>query len=325
MMLRTTCALLFGIFLTFQGGSKAQECGTAPLNPRIVGGEDAPPGSWPWQVSLHVNGSHICGGTVISEEWVLTAAHCIASTDLDVWLLYFGKQNQSTTAPNEINRTLAQIIVHPNYTEQNFQNDIALMRLSSAVTYNDFIRPICMASNSSQFNNGTECWGTGWGRLGADEPNVAFERLQEVEIPIIGNKQCSCVYDLVDNVNVTSNMICAGEEGKGICQGDSGGPVQCKQGSVWIQAGLASFGVPCATGIFPEVFTRLSFYQDWITAQVAGATISFVTYTSTGVDEDASFVCPENFGVDVDDTDSSAAAPLSYLSLLLCLLCIQAL
>ncbi|XP_061667150.1 prostasin-like isoform X1 [Syngnathoides biaculeatus] len=256
---RTTWALLLGVILTIRGDSQAQECGTAPLNSRIVGGDDAPAGAWPWQVSMHWRGAHICGGNVISREWVLTAAHCIPS---------------------------------------------------------DYIRPVCMASNSSAFNNGTRCWGTGWGRLSADEPNEAFERLQEVEIPIIGNRQCACSYTLVENVNVTSNMICAGEENRGICQGDSGGPVQCRQGSTWILAGVASFGVPCALRFFPEVFVRVSFYQNWITAQAAGADISFVTFTSTGPDQDDNFVCP------LTDTSS---APLSSLSILLFLLCIQAL
>ncbi|XP_061613070.1 prostasin [Phyllopteryx taeniolatus] len=318
MMLRTTWALLLGALLTIQGGTKAQECGMAPLNTRIVGGDDAPAGAWPWQVSMHFRGAHICGGNVISEGWVLTAAHCILSTEFSPWLMYFGKQNQSTTSPNEVTRTVAQIIVHPQYNSVTFQNDVALMRLSSPITYSDYIRPICMASNSSHFNNATRCWGTGWGRLGADEPNQAFERLQEVEIPTIGNRQCGCSYSLVENITITSNMICAGEENKGICQGDSGGPLQCKQGSAWILSGLASFGVPCATRFFPEVFTRVSFYQDWITAQAQGANISFVTYTSTGPDQDDNFVCRLT-------EPSSATATLSSLSILLFLLCIQVL
>ncbi|XP_061667151.1 serine protease 33-like isoform X2 [Syngnathoides biaculeatus] len=313
---RTTWALLLGVILTIRGDSQAQECGTAPLNSRIVGGDDAPAGAWPWQVSMHWRGAHICGGNVISREWVLTAAHCIPSLDPSPWLLYFGKQNQSTTSPNEVNRTVARIIIHPDYDNETLQNDVTLMRLSSPLVFSDYIRPVCMASNSSAFNNGTRCWGTGWGRLSADEPNEAFERLQEVEIPIIGNRQCACSYTLVENVNVTSNMICAGEENRGICQGDSGGPVQCRQGSTWILAGVASFGVPCALRFFPEVFVRVSFYQNWITAQAAGADISFVTFTSTGPDQDDNFVCP------LTDTSS---APLSSLSILLFLLCIQAL
>ncbi|KAM9772854.1 chymotrypsin-like protease CTRL-1 [Syngnathus typhle] len=306
-MLQTTWALLLGILLTVLGASNAQECGIAPLNPRIVGGENASEGSWPWQVSLHFSGSHICGGSVISEEWVLTAAHCILSTVLDNWLLYFGKLNQSTTNVNEVNRTLSRIIVHPDYDNTTFQNDIALMRLSSPITYTNYIRPICMASNSSQFNNGTRCWGTGWGKLGANETTVA-ERLQEVEIPIIGNKQCSCVYSLVPNAVISDNTICAGEVGRGICQGDSGGPVQCKQGSAWIQAGLASFGIPCAIG-FPEAFTRLSFYEDWIRAQVGAANISFADFTSTGVDPDNNFVCPLSTETPTEDPPNAATLP----------------
>nr|XP_061807655.1 chymotrypsin-like protease CTRL-1 [Nerophis lumbriciformis] len=330
-MLRSTWALLLGILLTRKDGVKAQvTCGQAPLNPRIVGGDDAPEGSWPWQVSMHFNGFHRCGATVINEEWVLTAAHCIPNTNPDPWRLFFGKQNQSNTSPNEVNREVAQIIIHPDYNSTNFNNDIAVMRLSSPLSFTNYIRPICLASNASQFNNGTLCWASGWGRLGADQPNVAFDRLQEVEIPIIGNNQCRCNYFFVNNADINSNMLCAGQEGRGICQGDSGGPVQCKQGSMWIQAGLASFGIPCAREGFPEVFARVSFFQDWITAQVAGADVSFVTYTSSGGDQDDDFRCrltepPSSMTMPPAPPPSLSTTLLSSLSLLLLVLVIQAL
>lgn len=74
-------------------------------------------------------------------------------------------------------------------------------------------------------------------------------------------------------------------------QGDSGGPLQCKQGSMWIQAGITSFGIPCALSGFPEVYSRVSEFQTWITAQVGGANVSFVTYNSSGTNPDSSFVC----------------------------------
>ncbi|XP_054623794.1 chymotrypsin-like protease CTRL-1 [Dunckerocampus dactyliophorus] len=317
MMLRTTWPLFMGALIAMQGGSKAQECGVAPLNTRIVGGEDALAGWWPWQVSIHYTTFHVCGGTLISEDWVLSAAHCILNTSASPWTLYFGRQNQSGPNPNEVSRSVAQVIVHPDYENGTFQNDIALFKLSSPVTYTNYIRPVCMASNTSQFHNATMCWATGWGRLGSDQPNVAFERLQEVEIPVIGNKQCACSYSLVPH-DITSNMLCAGEEGRGICQGDSGGPLQCKQGSRWIQAGITSFGIPCANKGFPEVFARVSFYQDWITEQVSGANISFLSHTATGTDADSSFVCEFL-------EDSATKASLSCLSLLLLLLFIQAL
>ncbi|XP_044035806.1 chymotrypsin-like protease CTRL-1 [Siniperca chuatsi] len=284
--------LLMCTVLTGQG-LKAQDCGVAPLNKRIVGGENATAGSWPWQVSVHLNivGIHICGGTLISDQWVLTAAHCIVITSPHEWTLYLGRETQTGTNVHEVKCNVSQVIVHPNYNDTFLNNDIALMKLSSPVTFTDYIRPVCLASNSSQFHNSTPCWATGWGRLGKDEPLSAFDSLQEVQIPVIGKKQCSCSYSPSLVGNITDKMICAGQENKGACQGDSGGPLQCKQGSVWVQAGITSFGVPCALAGFPEVYARVSEFQIWIDDQVAGTNVSFVTFTSNGTDQDSSFVC----------------------------------
>ncbi|KAF3704467.1 Testisin [Channa argus] len=272
-------------------GSEAQDCGVAPLNTKIVGGVNATAGSWPWQVSVHYKDSHICGGTLISNQWVLTAAHCIITNSVNLWTLYFGRVTQNGPNPNEVNRTVSQVIVNPNYNNTLFNNDVALMKLSSPVDYTNYIRPICLAGNSSQFYNSTPCWATGWGRLGANQPNQGYTFLQEVQIPVVGHKQCSCDYVQVTGANITNNMICAGQQNKGTCQGDSGGPLQCKQGSVWIQAGITSFGVPCATAGFPEVYARVSQFQTWITNEMAGANVNFVTYASNGTDQDNSFVC----------------------------------
>ncbi|XP_026207648.1 testisin-like [Anabas testudineus] len=305
--MNSMAAVTAWIFLlcTVLTGSWAQDCGVAPLNTKIVGGVDASAGSWPWQVSVHYYGSHICGGTLISNQWVLTAAHCIITNSTSPWTLYFGRVTQSGPNVHEVNRTVSQVIVNPDYNNTFLNNDIALMKLSSPVNYTDYIKPICLASNSSQFQNSTLCWATGWGRLGNNQPLQAYNILQEVQIPVIGNNQCSRDYVSVASANITNNMICAGQQGKGTCQsrliqsskhllymltagkslcfvfpfqGDSGGPLQCKQGSVWIQAGITSFGVPCALAGFPEVYTRVSQYETWITNQVGGANVGFVTF-----------------------------------------------
>ncbi|KAM9837660.1 transmembrane protease serine 9-like isoform 2-T2 [Aulostomus maculatus] len=269
-------------------GSEAQECGKTPLSPRILGGDPSGPGWWPWQVSIHfLNYGHICGGTLISNQWVLTAAHCMITVSPDSFLLYFGKVNQTGPNPYEVNRTVSQIIVHPDYNDTTFVNDIALMELSSPVSFTDYIGPICLADHSSHVHTSTLCWSTGWGVTGVFEPGS--ETLQEVEIPVIGNQQCSCSYS--PNINITDSMICAGRESQGVCWGDSGGPLQCQQGSTWIQMGVTSFGLPCALPDFPGVYSRVSSFQDWITNQVSAGNVSFSTYTSSGTDQDDSFAC----------------------------------
>lgn len=156
----------------------------------------------------------------------------------------------------------------------------------------------------------------------ADLP--AFTPLQQVRIPVIGPNQCSCSYAGI--INITDQMICAGEANKGACQvklrkrlkvskvaplafsckivpllviffclfsvqGDSGGPLQCQQGGMWIQAGVTSFGVPCATPEFPEVYARVSEFQQWIADRVAGTSVSFVPFSSSGTDPDNNFNC----------------------------------
>lgn len=104
-------------------------------------------------------------------------------------------------------------------------------------------------------------------------------------------------------------------------QGDSGGPLQCKQGSVWIQAGITSFGIPCALSAFPEVYSRVSEYQTWVTDQVAGARVNFVTFNSSGTDQDSSFQCRSTDGNTTatipSSTASATATELLYVGTLL--------
>uniref|UniRef100_A0A3Q2DTD4 Peptidase S1 domain-containing protein n=1 Tax=Cyprinodon variegatus TaxID=28743 RepID=A0A3Q2DTD4_CYPVA len=257
-------------------------CGQPSLNTRIVGGQAAPPGSWPWQVSLHIY-DHFCGGSLISDQWVLTAAHCVQGRDTvpSLVTVYLGRQRQEESNPNEVVRKATQITIHPNFSYSTADNDIALIRLSGPVNFTSYISPVCLAASDSTFYSGVESWVTGWGNIG----DFARESVNVVLTLVL----------LIDQgyIRITDNMICAGfQEGiKGPCFGDSGGPLVSKQGDRWIQAGVVSFGVGCAEPKFPAVYARVSQYESWINSLISINQPGFITFTSEGTDSDLSISC----------------------------------
>uniref|UniRef100_A0A3Q2NW04 Zgc:100868 n=1 Tax=Fundulus heteroclitus TaxID=8078 RepID=A0A3Q2NW04_FUNHE len=262
-------------------------CGQPVLNSRIVGGEDAPPGSWPWQVSLHTSSVHFCGGSLINDQWVLSAAHCFQGRtgSPSALTVYLGRQSQEGSNLNEVDRTVAQIINHPDYNSGTFNNDIALLKLSKPVNFTSYISPVCLAASNSTFSSGVNTWITGWGTIGSGVPLPSPQNLMEVEVPVVGNSQCKSCYG---ESSITDNMICAGllEGGKDSCQGDSGGPMVSKQGDRWIQAGIVSFGRGCAEPNFPGVYTRVSQYESWINGVINTNQPGFISVTSSGIGGD---------------------------------------
>uniref|UniRef100_A0A3P9P3V5 Zgc:100868 n=1 Tax=Poecilia reticulata TaxID=8081 RepID=A0A3P9P3V5_POERE len=286
------CVAALLTLLTQESSSQLSDCGQPALNTRIVGGAVAPQGSWPWQVSLFGSSSHFCGGSLINNLWVLTAAHCVPEGNTAVIsAVYLGRQSQEGSNPNEQRRTAAQIIVHPGYSASTNDNDIALIKLSSAVTFTSYISPVCLAAADSSFYSGVDSWVTGWGNIGSGVPLPSPQNLMEVEIPVVGNRQCKC--SGYGPTTITNNMICAGllQGGKDSCQGDSGGPMVSKQAGRWIQSGIVSFGEGCAKPNYPGVYARVSQYESWIKAQITTNQPGFITYTSTGSNSDLSVSC----------------------------------
>nr|XP_055027050.1 chymotrypsin-like protease CTRL-1 isoform X2 [Misgurnus anguillicaudatus] len=260
------CLYVAGAILLNIAGSLCQSvCGLLPNKTRIVGGGDAKEGSWPWQVSLRKSqdGGHICGGTLISRNWVLTAAHCLDDVVIHVMEVQLGRYLWSNYGPNpnmqsvKVNKT----VTHPNYNRNTKENDIALLQLTPEVELNNYVHHVCLASANSNLTAGSRSWVTGWGFLNSETnqiPNV----LQEVQVQLFNESDCRNFCP--ENFTITDNMTCAGNlQGKDACQGDSGGPLVGKNNdSQWIQIGIVSFGEGCV-GSCP-VYTKVSKYQDWI-------------------------------------------------------------
>ncbi|XP_041818028.1 serine protease 27 [Chelmon rostratus] len=256
--------------------SYAQECGRPSiLENRIVGGMDATDGAWPWQVDVQTStGGHICGGSIIAENWVLSAAHCFPNpSDVSSYIIYAGRYQLNGFNSHQSTHRVSRVVIPYGYVEPHGGKDLALVQLSSPVTWSDYVRPVCLPASGTLFPGGMLCYVTGWGNIRDDVPLPGVGTLQEVQVPIISQSSCQEMYrtDPIDQVDILYDMICAGyqEGGKDSCQGDSGGPLVCQMvNGTWVQAGVVSFGLGCAHANQPGVYARLTSYSSFISNTV---------------------------------------------------------
>ncbi len=235
-------------------------------DPRIVGGQDAPDELFPHQVSLQTSGgSHYCGGSVIAEDWILTAAHCVdGSRASSVWV------ESGITDLSELGERVqvAEIIVHPDYDSWTMDNDMALLRLDGTVS----AAPVALldaVAEDDLAGPGAVATVSGWGTLFAG--GWSPDTLQYVDVPVVSEADCEAAYGASE---ITDGMICAGYldvGGADSCQGDSGGPLVVSDGTQWVQAGVVSWGYGCADPDYPGVYTRVSTYQDFVLDHVPDA------------------------------------------------------
>ncbi|XP_034624756.1 serine protease 27-like [Trachemys scripta elegans] len=213
----------------------------AEVSSRIIGGQDAQEGRWPWTVSVQVNSRHVCGGSLVSTQWVVSAAHCFdLSVPYSQYRLVLGAHQLLNPSPNQVLAEVQNIIPHPSYNSKSSVADIALVRLKEPVATTKFIRPISLPGASRQFPVENTCWVTGWGDVGA---NSTYWKTQR------GSWEAD----------------------------DSGNPLACQQGGTWYLAGvLSSFlsgitsDIICLEASYPAVFTRATAYDSWIQGHVNG-------------------------------------------------------
>ncbi|XP_025840134.2 putative serine protease 42 [Vulpes vulpes] len=240
--------------------------GCGQVTAKILGGEAAEEGKWPWQVSLRINQKHVCGGSLITQQWVLTAGHCILShfsytVKMGDRSIY--EENTSVVVP------IRNVIVHPQLSViGTIQKDLALLQLLYPVNFSMTIQPICIPQKTFQVEAGTTCWVTGWGRQEEYGSKLVARILQEVDQDIIHHKRCNEMIQKAMTTNksvVLEGMICGYKAaGKDSCQGDSGGPLVCKFQDTWVQVGIVSWGFGCGRRNVPGVYTNIASYAEWI-------------------------------------------------------------
>jgi secreted trypsin-like serine protease len=242
-------------------------------SPKIVGGQPAKDGAYPWQVSLIVAdikdpaSGHFCGGSILSSTWIVTAAHCLNGLSPSQFQVVAGTYSLKSGVKRS---TVKNVLIYKTYEAAlAHDQDIALIELKTALKLGDKIKAISVLALENEGNTLIESKPlivTGWGYT--KEGGTTVRDLREVAVPFVTNKVCGD--ELSYGTRISDNMICAGKAEGGVdsCQGDSGGPLVDTGAPLLV--GVVSWGDGCARPGAYGVYTRIAKFKGWIDACVAG-------------------------------------------------------
>jgi len=232
---------------------------------RIVGGQPADKGEWPWMAALlRDSDDQYCGGVLVTDQHILSAAHCVDNFKASDITIRLGEYDFEAPSNSRRDFDVERIYMHERYNRKTYENDIALLKLKKATTFNNDIWPICLPPPNVKLE-GKSAYVTGWGTTSYS--GQSSKVLLEVFLPIWKNSDCKRAY----TQTITDKQVCAGyrQGGKDSCQGDSGGPLMYQMSTGrWAVVGVVSWGIRCAEKDKPGVYSRVDSYSDWIKDKV---------------------------------------------------------
>ncbi|XP_047532122.1 transmembrane protease serine 9-like [Vanessa atalanta] len=238
-------------------------CGERNEASRIVGGVETAVNEFPWVARLTYFNKFYCGGMLINDRYVLTAAHCVKGLMWFMIKVTLGEHNRCNETHRPETRFVVNVVAH-NFTYLTFRDDIALLKLNEKVEISDTIKPVCLPRSDDNQYEGVKAIAVGWGSVGEQKNHSC--NLLDVELPVLSNKECRNTK--YESAMIADDMLCAGypKEGKrDTCQGDSGGPLSAERGDKRYELlGVVSWGIGCGRQGYPGVYTRVTKYLDWI-------------------------------------------------------------
>jgi len=235
----------------------------------IVGGVNAMPGEFPWQLSQERLGgawSHSCGSSLLGATRTLTAAHCVDGASATIIRVIAGLHDRSNPA-GAVYSNCASYTMHQNYNQglETFNNDIGIINLQTPITQGNNIAYARLPANNNDQFTGQSCVMSGWGRTSAS--NVLPQILQKASITVISTDECNTRMAPVAGARVGPGQICLYQPPVGSCNGDSGGPLNCQDAQGTVVAGVTSWGIQgggACLQTYPSVYSRTGFYLAWI-------------------------------------------------------------